>query len=139
MISNLVGSKAVLSRAIQAPPSTANLDRRYERLGLSDVDLGLAGRFEAHMPIHQAIAALKPGSALELKLERGKWVLVNSGGVTVGRLVATYSPPPGTVCISAQVSAIVTWSRSDSRPEYQGLCKCEKWEVVVPQMVFERQ
>ena len=95
-IASLVESKTVLSRARQAPPSIANLDRQYERLGLSDVDLGLAGRFEAHMPIHQAIAALKPGSTIEMKLDREKWVLVNSGGVTVGRLAATYSPPPGT-------------------------------------------
>lgn len=139
MIDGLLESKAVLVRAKQEPHSIEQLARRYERLGLADVDLGLAGRFEAHLPIHRAIAALKPDSALELKLERDKWTLADSNGVTVGRLAATYSPPPGMVCVSAQVSAIAVWGRADSKPEYQGLCRCEKWEVVIPQLIFEPQ
>jgi ATP-dependent DNA helicase RecQ len=137
LIGNLLQSEAILARDRQAPPSVAKLSRRYEPLGLSDVDLGLAGRYEAHMPIHRAIAALQSGSTLELKRDRDRWVLADSGGVTVGRLAAPYSPPPGTVCTLAQVSAIVSWSRTDSKPEYQALCKCEKWEVVVPYLVFE--
>ncbi len=137
MINDLLGSKTVFSRAKQEPQSIAMLERRYERLGLSDVDLGLAGRFEANMPIHRAIAALEPGSLLELKFERDKWVVADSSGMTVSRLSATYKPPPRMACTSAQVSAIVIWYRSDSTPEYQGLCKCEKWEVVIPKLVFE--
>jgi ATP-dependent DNA helicase RecQ len=139
MISELLESKAVLSRAKREPHSIADLERRYERLGLADVDLGLAGRHEGHMPIHRAIAALKPGSPLELKFEHDRWVLVQKDGVTVGRLAAAYSPPSGMVCTSAQVSAIVVWYRSDSKPEYQALSKCDKWEVVIPQLIFEPQ
>jgi ATP-dependent DNA helicase RecQ len=137
MISEILQSKAVLSRTKQEPHSIANLERRYERLGFADVDLGLAGRFEVHTPIHQAIAALEPGSPLELKLQRDRWVLAQGNGITVGRLSAAYNPPPGMVCMSAQVSAIVVWNRTDSKPEYQGLSRCEKWEVVIPQLVFE--
>jgi ATP-dependent DNA helicase RecQ len=139
MISELRESKAVLSRAKQESQSIASLERRYERLGLADVDLGLAGRTDAHKPIHRAIAALRPGSALQLKLERDKWALADSNGTTVGRLAATYSPPPRMVCTSAQVAAIVVWRKADSKPEFQELCRCEKWEVVIPLLVFEPQ
>jgi ATP-dependent DNA helicase RecQ len=137
MINELLESKTVFKRVRHEQLSVTNLERKYERLGLADVDLGLAGRFDVHMPIHRAIAALKPGSPLELRLERERWVIAQSDGLTVGRLSAAYNPPPGMVCISAQVFAIVAWYRGDSKPEYQSLSRCEKWEVVIPQLVFE--
>lgn len=40
-------------------------------------------------------------------------------------------------CISAAVHAVMTWSRDASAAEFQGRLKCDRWEVVVPDLVFE--
>jgi ATP-dependent DNA helicase RecQ len=108
------------------------LQRRYDRLGLADVDLGFAGRQEAHKPVHRAIAALRVGDPLLLE-PRG---LVDNNGTTVGRLASAYQPPGGMKCVSATVFAVVRWRREDTRPEYQDSVRCESWEVIVPDLVF---
>lgn len=86
---------------------------------------------------HRAISSLGVGSVLRLELEREKWILKEDRGVIVGRLAASYAPPRGMKCTSARVAAIVVWRREDSNPEYQALHKCDRWEVVVPELVFE--
>jgi ATP-dependent DNA helicase RecQ len=40
------------------------------------------------------------------------------------------------VCIDARVAAVVTWSREDSKPEFVEALRCDRWEVVVPELVF---
>ena len=40
------------------------------------------------------------------------------------------------VCINARVAAVVTWSREDSKPEFVEALQCDRWEVVVPELVF---
>ena len=37
----------------------------------------------------------------------------------------------------AQVLAVVAWDRERSEPEYQKGIRCDSWEVVVPELVFE--
>ena len=54
----------------------------------------------------------------------------------MGRLSRTFAPPKGMVCIDARVAAVVTWSREDSKPEFEASLKCDRWEVVVPELVF---
>jgi ATP-dependent DNA helicase RecQ len=112
------------------------LARRYERLSLGQVDLGYAGRTEAAAPIHKAIADLRTGAALQLKVERNRFVLQDENGIVVGRLAASYAPPASMQCISASVAAIIVRQKSDSDSEYQRLARCEQWEVVVPELVF---
>jgi hypothetical protein len=34
------------------------------------------------------------------------------------------------------VRAILVWRKSDSAPEYQARCRCEAWEVVLPELIF---
>jgi ATP-dependent DNA helicase RecQ len=130
-------SPAIVRRAasqLAAPPP--ELARQYVRLNLGQVDLGFAGRSESDAPIHRTIANLTTGAALQLKVERDKFVLKDQNGNTVGRLAAAYSPSTGIQCISASVAAITVRYKSDSEPEYQRLSRCEKWEVVVPELVF---
>ncbi len=40
-------------------------------------------------------------------------------------------------CRSAEVFAVVGWSREASDPKYHDAMKCDAWEVVVPALVFE--
>lgn len=39
-------------------------------------------------------------------------------------------------CIDARVAAVVAWSREDSKPEFAESLQCDRWEVVVPELVF---
>jgi ATP-dependent DNA helicase RecQ len=138
LVDALPESAAILRRAatqLSAPPKA--LARQHARLSLREVDLGFAGRSEPHAAVHRAIGSLSVGSALRLTSQREKWVLQDGKGVVVGRLAASYAPPRETECVSARVAAIVVWKRDDSSPEYQALHKCDSWEVVVPDLVFE--
>ena len=40
-------------------------------------------------------------------------------------------------CAFAKVLAVVSWDRQRSEPEYQKAIRCDSWEVVVPELVFE--
>jgi ATP-dependent DNA helicase RecQ len=137
LIDALPESAAILRRAatqLPAPPKA--LARQHARLRLADVDLGFAGRIESHKPVHRAIASLTAGSALRLERERERWVLRDDKGVVVGRLAASYVPPQGMECVSARVAAVVVWRAADSDATFQALLKSDRWEVVVPELVF---
>jgi ATP-dependent DNA helicase RecQ len=138
LIDKLPESAAILRRLVtHLPAPPRELARQHARLSLADVDLGFAGRSAPHAAVHAAISALTVGSALRLAREHEKWVLRDDGGVIVGRLAASYAPPRGMECISTQVAAIAVWRRDMSKPEYQAQLKNDRWEVVVPELVFE--
>ncbi len=119
-------------------PEIPELSRQYRRPSLREVNLGFAGRFYANHPRHRAIAALSSGDQLETRITKnGYWELLNRSGMVVGRLAQAFEPPPGTRCRSATVFAVVAWSREASEPQYRDSMKCDAWEVVVPELVFE--
>ena len=120
------------------PPAAKRLQRRHVRTSLEQVDLGFAGRRQSHHGIHSAIAALSPGHALQIRVaEHGSWELMDRAGMVVGRLARSFQPPAGMQCRAGTVLAIVEWSREASDPRYQDRVKCDRWEVVVPELVFE--
>ena len=136
----LRGLPSVLCRQspVNLPPETPELARQYRRPALGEIDLGFAGRHYVVDPVHRAIAALSPGDPLEARVnERGRWELLNRSGTVVGRLANTFKPPHGTRCSSATVLAVVAWSREASAPQYKDSVKCDTWEVVVPELVFD--
>ena len=119
-------------------PETLELARQYRRPSLREVYLGFAGRCRANHPVHRAIAALSPGDRLQMRIAKtGSWELLNRSGIVVGRLAQAFESPPGTRCRSARVFAVVAWSREASEPQYRDSAKCDAWEVVVPELVFE--
>ncbi len=119
-------------------PETLELARQYRRPSLREVNLGFAGRYYTNHPVHRAIAALSPGDPIEARIAKtGSWELLNQSGMVVGRLAQAFDPPPGMRCRSATVFAIVDWSREASEPQYRDHSKCDAWEVVVPELVFE--
>ncbi|MDE0305235.1 MAG: ATP-dependent helicase [Albidovulum sp.] len=131
---------AVLRREkFELPPPTAELEYCHVQPELKDVDLGYAGRRKARHPIQRAIAGLSPGDRLIARPSNsGRWELQNSSGTTVGRLSKGFQPPRGMSPRSADVFAIVAWSREASDPKYRDSIKSDSWEVVVPELVFER-
>ena len=120
------------------PPASPALNHRHVRIGLQDVDLGFAGRQSNGRSIHRAIAALSPGDPLDTRIAgQGPWELLDAAGSVVGRLAGSFKPPPGMRCRSAEVLATVGWSREASESRYRDSIRCDAWEVVVPELVFE--
>ena len=124
--------------AVELPPSSGALQYHYVRARLQEVDLGFAGRRWSGDRIHQAIAGLSPGDPLKVRVGKtGQWELLDCSGRVVGRLAKSFRPPPRKSCRSAGVLAIVGWSREASDPDYRDSLRCDSWEVVVPELVFQ--
>ena len=124
---------------VAVPPPTPEMTTRYQRLSLRDVDLGFAGRYRTSNPVHRAIAALSPGDPLRVRTTQQPWQLLDRTGNVVGRLARGYTPPAAMRLQSATVLAVVTRRRIDSEPQYQSALKCEEWEVVVPELMFQHE
>ena len=122
---------------VSLPPPAPELSRQYKQLSLRNVFLSYAGYRHPNHPLHSAIAALSPGDPLRLRVGARRWELLNSSGMVVGQLASNFEPPSGTRCTSAKVLAIATWSQEYSEPQYQRSLRCDTWEVVVPELVFE--
>ena len=134
----LRGHGSVLRRepvALPEPPPAAH--QTYRRLGLGDVFISFAGYRSQGDRVHRSIAGLAPGD--ELGLDNGKqpWRLLDKKGVEVGRLASGFKPPAGMRCAKATVHAVLTRRRDQSSSEYQADLKCDHWEVVLPELVFE--
>ena len=67
----------------------------------------------------------------------GRWELLNTGGIVVGRLAKGFEGIRGMQCASGRVLAVVAWGRDKSEPEFREDIRSETWEVVVPELIFE--
>ena len=119
------------------PPARPELTRQYRRLSLRDIFLSFPAYRPSSHPVHRAIAALSPGDSLDLQSGPKRWELLDRDGTVVGQLASNFAPPAGMRCTSVTVLAIVTWDKEKSEPQFQGNFRCENWEVVVPELVFE--
>ena len=122
---------------VDFPPAKPELARSYRRLSLRDIFLSFAGYRRPEDPVHRAIAALSPGDTLGVRESTNRWQLLDGNGTVIGQLASSFAPPNGMRCAFATVLAIVSWEKEKSEPEYQDNLRCEKWEVVVPELVFE--
>ena len=138
MVDALPDDGCLLRRRIGlASESRAGLQRSYDRLSMRNVDLGLAGRYLTSHEVHAAIRDLQPWDPLSLVRRGDRLELQDSDGRVVGRLAKAYSIPDGRQCVEARVAAIVVRRREDTEPAYLDSVKCDQWEVVVPELVFD--
>ena len=121
---------------VTLPPPAPELARRYCRLSLRDVYLSFAGRRPSGDRVHRAIAALSSGDRLRVETRGDRWQLLDGAGTVVGTLAGAFEPPKEMRCIGATASAVVSWQRRYSDPQYQTQLKCDEWEAVVPELVF---
>ena len=116
--------RSALPESVERPPALA---LRYCTLGLREVDIGFAGRFDAAAPVHRAIAALKVGDRLLLA---GRRELRNSEGYCVGRLARAVELPVGEV-LDVRVDALVRRTRQQSEARFQEALRSDAWWVVL--------
>ena len=135
----MVDHAATMQRAAAAlPPCPEAVAYHHVRPKLQEVDLGFAGRHGAGEPVHGAMASLSIGDPLNIHVgKNGRWALLDRQDRAVGRLARSFKPPSGMRCRSASVFAVLGWTREASKPEYRDAMKCDEWEVVVPELVFE--
>ena len=134
----LLESSAVLYRApTQLPAPAPELKRKYLQLTLKEVDLGFAGRYKPEDLVHQSISELTTGDGLQLRQAGEYTETIDEKGHLVGRLARGFVPPVSMRCVAASVRAIVVRQKEDSKSEYRDRVRCERWEVVVPELVFE--
>ena len=135
----LVDHAATVRREVaELRPCQEAVYHRHVRPTLEDVDLGFAGRRRVGDPMHRAIAAVSIGDPLGVRVTKnGRWQLLDSDGRTVGRLAKSFRPPSGTRCRSAKAFAVVGWSREASDLKYRDVMRCDAWEMVMPELVFE--
>jgi ATP-dependent DNA helicase RecQ len=140
LIDALPNEGCMLRRSVAAStePRT-DLLRTYARLSLKNVDLGFAGRHAATHPVHSAIRELRPGDPVELVRHGERLELRDGAGRVVGRLAKAYSIPSGCRCVEARVAAIVVHRLEDTEADYRDAVKCDQWEVVVPELVFDAE
>ena len=119
------------------PSPAPELTHRYRRLGLKDVFLSFAGYRNAGHAVHKAIAALSPGDRLRVQFESDRRDLLDRDGTVVGKLAGSYEALGDMRCVAASVQAIATWDRERSEPQYRERLKCDRWEVVIPELIFE--
>ena len=135
----LLDSPSVLLRqaSVKLPTAAAELARRYRGLSLREVFLSFAGYKRRDHPVHRAIASLAPGDRLEVRNGSNRWELLDGQGTVVGQLASGFEAPHGVHCTFATVLAVVTWDRERSEPQYRDGLRCDAWEVVIPELVFE--
>ena len=123
---------------VEPPPGPAELTYQYIRASLEDVDLGYAGRRGSNHFVHRAIVELSLGDSLDMRIaEAGYWELLNQSGSVVGRMAKRFTPPHRMRFRTASVMAISGWSINATSPEFRDRVKCDAWEVVLPELVFE--
>ena len=127
----------LLRETITLPRPGPELTRHHRQLALNEVFLSFAGYKTPENHLHRAIAALSPGDALQAKQSGQAWKLLDEAGNTVGILAEDFEAPNNMVCTHATVAAIATWGRDRSGAKYLDRLHCEKWEVVLPELIFE--
>ncbi|SFV15879.1 RecQ family ATP-dependent DNA helicase [Pseudoduganella namucuonensis] len=119
-------------------PAPGPLEYRFCLPGPSDLMLSFAGWKDAHSAVHRAIAGLHVGDQLHYVEDERGIRLDDAAGTTVGRLSKHFQPPAGMRCVTARVRAVLFWRKCDNSPEYQGRCRGDSWEVVMPELIFKR-
>jgi ATP-dependent DNA helicase RecQ len=137
LLDALPDGTGILHRSLAIlPKPSIELANRYQRLTLGDVDIGYSGRHASTNAVHGAIASLVVGDTLGLRRKREHWEILNDMGVVVGRLAKSFELPKDMKCIAAHVAAVIVRYKDDDQSEFQNLTRCDRWEVIVPDLVF---
>jgi ATP-dependent DNA helicase RecQ len=113
------------------PQMRQDINRRYVTLGPADMDIGFAGRFGAHDPVHWRIARLGYGDEVIVK---GRQV-TDVDGAVVGKLASKTTPPAEAE--RGTVSGVLVRTRDQTAPEYLAALKTVRWETVLVELATQ--
>ena len=131
------GDSAFLIRHAMEPTiDISGCRKRYQRLDLSEIDLGYAGCLPHKHPALGSLQRLSTGDRIAPRLEGERFQIVNDDGHVVGRLAKKYRPPEGMRFLEGRVFAIVTRKERNSATSSVGGSGARLWEVVAPELVF---
>lgn len=116
----------------------ADCGLRYQPVEPQMVDLSWIGRQGTDSEAHRALARLQIGDRVGLTHVNDRWLILDEGGVVIGRMAQSYRPPTGLQFIRGTARAIIQWRKVDSAEEFQASIRRETWEVVLPEWVFGR-
>jgi len=132
-----LNDRAFLIRQAQAAaPDTSQCMMQYQTLDLSQVDLSFAGRLREGNPSLEAIRRLRAADPVFLVRKGERWLIHDSAGIPVGRLAQSYAPPPGAKFVRGTAAAILVRRREESDSAYQHRLERDRWDVVLPELVF---
>ena len=108
-------------------------------IGLQDLFLSYAGGWPSSDPIHQRLAALRRGDALELRRHESYVRLQDRSNGIVAALsndgAARWRDRLGKV-EKVRVVAMVERRREDNEPAYRERLRCDRWEVPVVEVML---
>jgi len=119
------------------PLAKNEYEYEYTTLELGEIDLSFAGRYYESNRVHHNISALNQNDILFIQLKEDKYELYDSERNIVGRLSKKYFIPVGKKIKSVKVFAIICRKKEDSIPEYIDNIRKDRWEVVVPEIIYE--
>ena len=133
-------SPAILLRKVESDLTAFPGPRRLHQSAEARlVDLSYAGRQRAGHPSLAAIAEARIGDPITLIQDRNRWLLHDGKGRVVGKLAKSFAPPQGARFARAEVAAILHWRKEYGDEAYYHTLRRDVWEVVVPELAFERR
>ncbi len=126
--------------AESAPPIPVN----YEALGLEDIDLGYPGQFKPDHGIHRALASLKPGDRLAMRLAPAGGIgLHRADGACVGRLSRkgelAWFNRLGSVQEIRVLAMVHRRADQGSEGAYQDRYRAREWEVPMVEVIWAQE
>lgn len=129
--------------AASLPPETAGqrfhgpplpeLETRYQRLSLRDIDLDYAGRQPESNPIHGALNALQVGDPSQIIAQGERYLIVDGQGQTVGRTARAFRLQLDEE--QCRVAGVLVRFAEDSEASYRAKLKCDRWQLAVPLLI----
>ena len=133
----ILADEGLLERPVASDPAALRQGRLwYQACEPRMVDLSFPGRLEDRAEALTLLAGLRVGDPLVLAGSEGRWMIRAASGVTIGRMAASWHPPPEMVFVRGEVFAVIRWRRADNAGEYQDRLKRDEWDVVLPEFVF---
>jgi len=136
---NLVGD-FLLRRRVEVPEKSAFPNKRYHILGMKDLYLGYAGKFQNDHRIHDALKRCRNGDQLKIVIRDEHIYLTYHDGTAISRLSKaardTWMPKINSI-VEIKVLAMVRWGKADmTEKEYADRCICQSWEVPVCEILW---
>ena len=128
-----------LEAPVTIAPDDLVLRRRYEILGMEDLNLDFAGQKSPRDPVHTSLAALKTGDLLHMVRTGDYLELHDERGHCSARLSKSAREAWSGRLESIEricVLAMVQRSSADCAEGYRGLCKSEQWEIPVAEVCY---